>query len=56
MKFGQSIEYNMWNIFAEKSYTKCAGKNYSQTDTYLKIKTEQISGSIAQSFKQFVST
>ena len=22
MKFGQSIEYNMWNIFLEKSYTK----------------------------------
>ena len=24
MKFGQLTEYNMWNIFVEKSYTKCA--------------------------------
>ena len=24
MKFGQLIEYNMRNIFVEKSYTKCA--------------------------------
>ena len=26
MKFGQWIEYNMWDIFLEKSYTKCGGK------------------------------
>ena len=26
MKFGQLIEYNMRNIFAEKSYTTCAGE------------------------------
>ena len=26
MKFGQLIEYNMRNSFAEKSYTKCAGE------------------------------
>ena len=26
MKFGQVIEYNMWNILVEKSYTKCAGE------------------------------
>ena len=26
MKFGQLIEYNMSNIFVEKSYTKCAGE------------------------------
>ena len=26
MKFGQLIEYNMRNIFLEKSYTKCGGK------------------------------
>ena len=26
MKFGQLIEYNMRNIFGEKSYSKCAGK------------------------------
>ena len=26
MKFGQLIEYNMQNIFPEKSYTKCGEK------------------------------
>ena len=26
MKFGQLIEYNMSNIFVEKSYTICAGQ------------------------------
>ena len=26
MKSGQLIEYNMKNIFVEKSYTKCAGE------------------------------
>ena len=26
MKFGQLKEYNMRNIFLEKSYTKCGGK------------------------------
>ena len=26
MKFGQLIEYNMRNIFVEKSYTKCTGE------------------------------
>ena len=26
MKFGQLIEYNMRNIFVEKSYSKCAGE------------------------------
>ena len=26
MKFGQLIEYNMRNIFLEKSYTKCGGQ------------------------------
>ena len=26
MKFGQLIEYNMTNIFLEKSYTKCDGE------------------------------
>ena len=25
MKFGRLIEYNMRNIFLEKSYTKCGG-------------------------------
>ena len=26
MKFGQLMEYNMRNIFLEKSYTKCGGE------------------------------
>ena len=26
MKFDQLIEYNVKNIFVEKSYTKCAGE------------------------------
>ena len=26
MKFGQSIEYSMRNIFIQNSYTKCGGK------------------------------
>ena len=26
IKFSQLIEYNMRNIFVEKSYTKCAGE------------------------------
>ena len=26
MKFGQLIEYNMRNIFIEKSYIKCGGE------------------------------
>ena len=31
MEFGQLIEYNMRNIFLEKSYTKCGGKTSSRT-------------------------
>ena len=27
MKFGQLIEYNMTNIFLEKSYTRCGWEN-----------------------------
>ena len=23
MKFGQIVEYDMWNVFLEKSYAKC---------------------------------
>ena len=34
MKFGQSIEYNMRNIFVEKSYSRCAGETIP--DLYLK--------------------
>ena len=31
MKFDQLIEYNMRNIFFEKSYTKCGGETIPQT-------------------------
>ena len=27
MKFGQLIEYNMKNLFLEKSYTECGGES-----------------------------
>ena len=30
MKFGQLIEYNMRNIFVEKSYTRCGGETISR--------------------------
>ena len=31
MQFGQLIEYNMKNIFLEKSYTKCGGETSPRT-------------------------
>ena len=34
MKFGQLIEYNMRNIFVEKSYTKCAGETIPSAYLY----------------------
>ena len=45
MKFGQLIEYNMRNIFLEKSYTKCGGETSPRTFSG-KLKFEYISGSI----------
>ena len=30
MKFGQLIEYNMRNIFVEKSYAKCDGETITR--------------------------
>ena len=30
MKFRQLVEYNMKNIFVEKSYTKCTGETISR--------------------------
>ena len=29
MKFGHVIECNMWNVFLEKSLTKCGGETSS---------------------------
>ena len=31
MKFGHIIEYNTRNIFLQKPYPKCGGRNYLQT-------------------------
>ena len=45
MKFGQLKEYNMRNIFPEKSYTKCVGET-SPKPFSEKNKIEYISGSI----------
>ena len=44
MKFGQLAEYNMKNIFLEKSHTKCGGKA-SPKPFSKKPKIEHISGS-----------
>ena len=35
IKFGQSLEYNMINIFLETSYTKCGGETIPEP--FLKI-------------------
>ena len=45
MKFGQFIEYNMRNIFLEKSYRKCR-KETSPGPFSTKVKTGHTSGSI----------
>ena len=37
MKFGQLIEYNMRNISAGKSYTKCAGETIPRPLSKIKI-------------------
>ena len=45
MKFGQLIEYNMRNIFLEKSYTKFGGE-ISPRPFFEKSKIDHISRSI----------
>ena len=45
MKIGQLIEYNMENIFLEKSYTDC-GEETSPTPFSEKIKIKHIFRSI----------
>ena len=45
MKFGQLIEYNLRNIFLEKSYTKCVRETIPRP-FFKKIKIEHISGTI----------
>ena len=39
MKFGQLMEYNMRNIFLEKSYTKCGGETMPRPFSKLKLST-----------------
>ena len=41
MKFGQSIEYNVRNIFVEKSYTKCGGETISRPFSKLSISLDR---------------
>ena len=41
MKFGQLTEYNMRNIFVEKSYTTCGGETITRSFSK-KIKIEYI--------------
>ena len=54
MKFGQLTEDNIRNIFLETSYTKCSGET-NPRPFFEKLKNENISESIVQSFIQFVS-
>ena len=54
MKLGQLLEYNMRNIFIKKSYTQCAGETIPRPNLFKKMKIKCISGSIVQSFIQFV--
>ena len=53
IKLVQLIEYNMRNIFVEKFYKKRDGQTIPRL-FYKKIKFDYISGSIDQSFIQFV--
>ena len=53
IKLVQLIEYNMRNIFVEKFYKKSDGQTIPRL-FYKKIKFDYISGSIDQSFIQFV--
>ena len=53
MRFGQLIEYNMGNIFVEKSNTKYGGETIARPSSK-KSKLSKISGSILESFIWFV--
>ena len=48
MKFGQLIEYNMRNIFIEKSYTKCAGETIPRPLFLRPFKKSKLSISLDQ--------
>ena len=49
MKFGQFIEYNMRNIFLEKSYHKCGG----ETSPRLFYKKSYLSDLLIESLKYY---
>ena len=51
MKFGQLIEYNVRNIFLEKSYSKCGGETIPRPFP----KKSKLSLSLAQQSKVFYS-
>ena len=53
MKFSQLVENSKSNIFLEKSYTKCCGETILRLISK-KIKIKHISGSIVESFIQFI--
>ena len=44
MKFNQLTDYNIRNIFLEKSHTKCGGETIHRA--FSKVKIEHISGPI----------
>ena len=52
IKFGQLIEYNIRNIFFEKSYTEFRGE--ASTRLFIKIKVEHISESAVGNAIEFV--
>ena len=53
MKYGQVLEYNMSNIFPEKSYTKCGGDTFRRPFSK-KLKLRISLGSVALLFIWFV--
>ena len=53
MKFGQLIEYNMRNVFLEKSYKKCIGETSPRPfykKSKLSISLDQLSKSLCRLF------
>ena len=53
MKLGQLIEYNIRDIFLEKSYLKCGGETISRSFSR-KTKIEHGCRSIVESFIKFI--
>ena len=58
MKFGQLIEYNMRNIFVEKSYTKCGGETIPSPfskKSKLSISLDQLSKALSSLLLLYVN-